>query len=285
MTRGRSCNGLLAASAPAAVLFFLAVQAAHAQQAIPDFSGYWMRPEGGNGRMFYPPEDGGPGPLVNIDETRAFTIGDHTNPILTPLAAEAVKAHGDEGRAGNVIYPAWSMCWPPGVPLVLNMAEPLELLQEEDAVTIVYQRGMQFRKIWLNEKHPDNPRRGWFGHSVGHYEGNDTLVVDTVAQDTRALVDRFGTPKTKALHVVERYILSPDGQTLRVEFDVEDPNIFTTAWSSYMAYVRPSARPGYAPGGFNRDDEAIQETICQENNRDAAGGIFPVPIDFSEPAF
>jgi hypothetical protein len=44
-----------------------------------------------------------------------------------------------------------------------------------------------------------------------------------------------------------------------------------------MAYVHPSARPGYEPGGFNRDDEAIQEGICAENNRDAQGGFLPIP--------
>jgi hypothetical protein len=252
-------------------------QDAQSGAPIPDFSGYWMRPEGGNGRMFYPPENG-PGPLVNIDETGAFTIGDHTNPILQPSAAEAVKAHGDEGRAGNVIYPAWSLCWPPGIPLILNMAEPLQLLQEEDQVTIVYQRGLQYRKIYLNESHPDEIAPSWNGHSVGHYEGGDTLVIDTVAQDTRALTDRFGTPKSEDMRVVERYTISPDRQSLEVQFEVDDPKTFTAPWSAHMAYVHPSSRPGYEPGGMNRDDEAIQESICAENNRDAAGGDFPIPV-------
>lgn len=256
-----------------------------AAENIPDFSGYWMRPEGGNGRMFYPLEDGSPGPLVNTDATGEFTIGDHTNPILQPRAAAAVEAHGDEGRAGNVIYPAWSLCWPPAVPLILNMAEPVQFLQEADRVTILYQRGMQFRQIYLNEEHPDDIAPSWNGHSVGHYENGDTLVVDTVAQDTRSLVDRFGTPKSEALRVVERYTISPDRRNLNVVFNVEDPVMFTAPWSARTGYVRPSARPGYEPGGFNRDDEAIQEGICAENNRDAVGGLFPIPMDERPPDF
>jgi hypothetical protein len=43
---------------------------------------------------------------------------------------------------------------------------------------------------------------------VGDYEGN-TLVIDTVGikLGPHRMVDRFGTPYTQALHVVERYRL------------------------------------------------------------------------------
>ena len=48
----------------------------------------------------------------------------------------------------------------------------------------------------------------WQGDSVGHYEG-DTLVVDTVGIKTGPFssVDRYGTPFSEKLHVVERYRL------------------------------------------------------------------------------
>jgi hypothetical protein len=48
-----------------------------------------------------------------------------------------------------------------------------------------------------------------YGDSVGHYEG-DTLVIDTIGIRTDrkyAMIDLFGTPYTKALHMVERYRL------------------------------------------------------------------------------
>src|ERR1700730_15607019 len=55
----------------------------------------------------------------------------------------------------------------------------------------------------------------WQGESVGHYEG-DTLVVDTNGQKVGPLsmIDRFGTPFSAALHVIERYRLI-DGATAR----------------------------------------------------------------------
>jgi len=276
-------NLLIYSSVCLALLIALAPQnlAAESEQNIPDFSGYWVRPEAGNGRMFYSPENG-PGPLLNIDETRDFTIGDHTSLILLPHAAEAVKAHGDQGRAGQVVFPAWSLCWPPGVPLALNMAEPVQFLQNDNQVMIFYQRGFQYRQIDLNVAHPENLKPSWNGHSVGHYEGEDTLVIDTIAHDTRAVVDRFGTPKSDALRLVERYTVSADRQTLNVAFEVEDPKTFTTRWFAKMAYVRPTSRPGYDPDGFNRDGEAINENICAENNKDAAGGFLDIPYATGE---
>ena len=44
---------------------------------------------------------------------------------------------------------------------------------------------------------------------MGHYEGGDTLVVDTVAQNARTQIDRFGTTHSAQLHVVERYRIAP----------------------------------------------------------------------------
>ncbi len=114
--------------------------ATEAEHQVPDFSGTWVRPESGNGRIFYPPESG-PGPIVGTDDTREFMIGDDTSPILLPHAAAAVRAHGDYGRAELLALPAWSLCWPPGIPLILNMAEPVQFLQTQDRVTILYQRG------------------------------------------------------------------------------------------------------------------------------------------------
>ncbi len=246
--------------------------------AIPNFSGYWERPEAGSGRIFYPPAEG-PGPLQNTDASEEFMIGDDTDPLLLPHAAEAVKAMADAGRRGEIIYPPWSLCWPTGIPLAFNMAEPVQILQEEDQITILYQRGMTVRRIYLNEAHPDNPAPSWFGHSVGHYEG-DTLVVDTIAQDTRSSTDRFSTPKSPAMRVVERYTLINGGTRLHVDFMVEDLGTFTSPWRSYVEYVWPSERNGGDP-----PDATLLEVVCAENNRDALGGLFPIPQDLGQPDF
>ena len=60
----------------------------------------------------------------------------------------------------------------------------------------------------MNQPHPARVTPSAHGDSVGHYEG-DTLVIDTVGIKVGpyTMIDRFGTPYTEALHVVERYRL------------------------------------------------------------------------------
>lgn len=254
--------------------------AAETETTVPNFSGYWARPEAGPRRIFYEPETG-PGPVgfsVDAGEMRRGVpmMGDHEDPVLLPHAAAAVKAWADRFRAGDVAWPAWSLCRHPGVPLALNMAEPVQFLQEDDQITIIYQRGQQVRRIDLNKAHTDNPSPQWNGHSVGHYEGAHTLVVDTIAQDTRSVVDRFGTPKSAAMRVVERYTISEDGRELDVQFTVEDPGMFTTAWSSRVPYEKMPPRVDDGP-----QEREFAEINCAENNRNPGGGAFPSPFDDS----
>jgi hypothetical protein len=231
---------------------------------IPDFNGLWQRPENAEGRTFQQPASG-PGPIEDFPDAGAFRIGDYNNPILRPHAAAAVREHGERGRAGEVMLPPWSLCWPSGVPLVLNMGEPIQILQDSEYVVIIYRRDMQVRRIKLNASVPDDFSPSWYGHSVGHYESPHTLVVETVGQNDKADVDRFGTPRSEAIRVVERYTMNPDRSQFRVDFTVEDPETFTTPWSGSATYY-PAAEP-------------FVERICAENNKDPNGGIFPIPID------
>ena len=84
----------------------------------------------------------------------------------------------------------------------------VQLLQQPDKVTLVYAHDSDFRTARLNQPHPAKVTPSLHGDSVGHYEG-DTLVIDTVGVKLGPyrMIDRFGTPYSRALHVVERYRL------------------------------------------------------------------------------
>jgi hypothetical protein len=83
--------------------------------AIPDFSGIWSHPS----LPGFEPPVSGPGPVLN--KSRLPTgqsnpsryVGDYTNPILKPQAAEEVKKHGEISLAawsgGLSFY--WSHWW------------------------------------------------------------------------------------------------------------------------------------------------------------------------------
>jgi hypothetical protein len=91
-------------------------------------------------------------------------------------------------------------------------------------------------------------------------------VVDTIGENDKTQMDRFGTPHSEALHVIERYRPSPDGKSIGVDIRVEDPVAFTTAWS---------ARAHYA-----RDKEPFLEIVCAESERPVwPGRDIPFPKD------
>ena len=86
----------------------------------------------------------------------------------------------------------------------------VQILQQPDEVLLIYTGpSTDVRRVRLNARHREPLTPSWYGDSVGHYEG-DTLVIDTVGVKTDrpyAMIDLFGTPYTKSLHVVERYRL------------------------------------------------------------------------------
>ena len=243
----------------------LAASTALAQEmAVPNFSGEWERMPRAGGQDFIPPEEG-PGPVMRAADAGDFRVGDYTNPILRPHAAEAVRAHGAIGRSGVVVNPAWSYCEASGVPLIHNLADPIMILQDEDHVVIINRGDSQVRRFSINEGFPDDIEPSWYGYSVAHYEGDDTLVVTTIGLNDRTLVDRYGTPSSETLRVVERFTINEDRTEIRVDFLVEDPATFTTPWRAAATY-RPAT-------------EAFVEQICAENNYIPGDDAFQIPTD------
>ena len=238
---------------------------------LPAFSGVWGHP-------YFPgfePPASGPGPVTNRSRRNGISdgfqlVGDYTNPILKPEAAEMVKKHGELEIKGIGGPTPSNQCWPSGVPYIFFQIG-IQMLQQTDKITILYLRNHESREIRMNQPHPAVVTPSWYGDSVGHYEG-DTLVIDTVGIKTgrQTMVDMYGTPHSEALHVVERYRLidyteakpaiernekenirfrtenaalevDPNyrGKHLQLEFAVEDPGVFTTPWSATITYGRP----------------------------------------------
>jgi len=203
------------------------------------------------------PQSNGPSGLINISGYRLQGIANYDSPILKPWAAEIVRRHGELIRSGELAPDAHTSCSPNGVPYSLILRGNVHLLQEPDRVTIIYDNDNQYRTVLLNREHSKDIVPRYYGESVGRYEG-DTLVVDTtgIRKTQFSVIDRFGTPHTEELHVIERYkIIEVNGNAaLRVDVTVEDPGTFTMPWGGYMVY-------------YNNDDNWWEEGICAENNR------------------
>lgn len=109
----------------------------------------------------------------------------------------------------------------------------------------------------MNVEHPDDLAWSTFGHSIGHWDG-DTLIIDTIGMTDTTWIDGLGTPHTDRLRVVERYRKIAEGE-IRVDFTVEDPGAFTTAWSAYVVYRQSQAD--------------YYEQVCAENNINTLTGL------------
>jgi hypothetical protein len=247
-----------------------------ADTRIPDFSGGWARIGNLVETFERIPGDTGPGPLL-VDPNHPHVEGGDgplqwvpalDNPILKPDTLAKIGTIAKQEIDGIPHLKDEGMCLPSGVPMILNRrGSALEILQTPTQVTIINARDQQTRFIYLNVPHSKNPGPGhaWYGESVGHYENGDTLVVDTIGQNNRTQIDRFGTPHSDQIHVIERYKISPDRKSMEVRFTVDDPGAFTTSWSGRARFA--ARRPNW------------EEEVCAENNRfvgkvTVAGKIF-----------
>jgi hypothetical protein len=113
-------------------------------------------------------------------------------------------------------------CVSPGVVRVSGWPYPLEILQNEDQLTILYESFHEVRRIHLDGRDfpIDLPHRS-MGYSVGRWDGS-TLVVET-RQLTAAFVDLNGQPLSEQARIVERMSLSDDGRQMRSEMTIYDP--------------------------------------------------------------
>ncbi len=110
-----------------------------------------------------------------------------------------------------------------------------------------------FHQIYLDGRgHPADPNPAWYGHSIGHWDG-DTLVVDRVGFDSRVWLDQESHPHSDKLHIIERYH-RPDAGHLEIEITVDDPGVLAKPWTQKRV--------------TDLANEEIFEFICTENNRD-----------------
>jgi hypothetical protein len=238
-----------------------------ADSAVPDFNGVY-----GRDAHNYPK------PYMTRGAARNATITDgYNNPILKPWVVELLRRDDMVEKSGHPTITAHSTCYPEGVPYVFGGTQ-IQILQTPSEITTIFGDPGQLRTIYMNRPHSKHVEPGWYGESVGHFEG-DTLVVDTIGigvHTEAGSMGFFGTPHASALHLIERYrFLRPnekstaprpkndsfdadavikDGKILRLTFTVEDPGAYKKPWSVTLDYLPLSSR--------------IREYVCAENVRD-----------------
>jgi len=161
-----------------------------------------------------------------------------------------------------------TLCLPEGMPGMMGATFPLEILQSKGQVTIIEEAYTQVRRILLDQpqKAVDDVEPGFYGHSVGHWEG-DTLAADTVG--VKENVRYQNVPHSSEMKIRERFrLVTPD--ILWDEITIDDPATLEKPWTFTVAYRR---LPGYQ----------LLEYICEDNRESAdENGLQKIRIGPSE---
>ena len=176
-----------------------------------------------------------------------FRGGD--TPSLTPLGQKLFSENKSLGKfsPAGTNDPFVRTCDPLGFPRTdLDEIRGISFASMPDRIVVLYQFQQVWREIWMDsrtlpknvgaaEKGAPDPR--YFGYSVGHWEGDNTLVVDTTGFDDRSWLDRDGHPHSVQAHVRERFTRT-DHNNLEVTITLDDPTIYTKPFSLGTVYFK-----------------------------------------------
>src|SRR2546423_13853829 len=110
-----------------------------------------------------------------------------------------------------------------------------------DRILIAYEQQRIWREIWMDGRALPKavdvrgaPESRYYGYSVGHWENDNTLVIDTTGVDERPWLDEAGHPRSSSAHIQERYTRL-DQYNLQLAVTVDDPKFYTKPWTFMRA--------------------------------------------------
>ena len=199
----------------------------------PDFTGVWQAMNSANWDLQAHAAQRGPvialGAAFSVPPGPGVVDG---NEIPYLPAAAAKKS---ENAANWLARDPEIKCYLPGVPRMMYMPYPIQIVQSRDTTLMSSEFASASRTIRMNTKEK-SPTDTWMGWSIGRWEG-DTLVIEVTDQNDQTWFDRAGDFHSEALKVVERYS-ALDRNTINYEATMEDPKTFSRTWKISMPLYR-----------------------------------------------
>jgi hypothetical protein len=153
-------------------------------------------------------------------------------PPLTPAGQAQLKLNIPDPFSASSNDP-WKTCDPFGMPRSANNQIAQIGFSQMPGRIIILEGFRTCREVWMDARpfpknigHEGGPSTTYFGYSKGHWEGDNTLVVDTVGMYEKTWVDRRGYPHSVDAHVIERYT-RVDHNHLTFTETVDDPAYYT----------------------------------------------------------
>ena len=215
--------------------------------AVLTFSSLAMAQAGGAGtkeslykgnRLKPDPTPGGPAPVHDVSGSWAGNLTPERLeiPPLTPLGQKLFSLHKPETEVGTGhSNDPMNTCDPLGVPRNLVFeTRGLAFATMPDRIAVLHQYQRIWRYVWMDGKHElpksfdtkDGVPSRWYGYSVGHWDGDYTLVIDTVGVNDESWLDKAGHPHSVNAHITERYT-RVDHNHMQMVASVDDPTVYT----------------------------------------------------------
>jgi hypothetical protein len=141
-------------------------------------------------------------------------------------------------------------CDPIGFPRIMFLNTPFEFAQVNGRVIQFFEHEHEYRTIWIDGRPlPTDGDPTWYGYAIGHWEGDDTLVVESAGFNDKTWLGSTGYPHSEDMRVTERYH--------RVDHDTI---LYDITISDAKAYRRPIVGP-HRIMRLRPKDEMIEE-IC-----------------------
>ena len=202
------------------------------------------------------------GTWVSMSSNRSIVPMDGSPTPFLPWARAYFEARGAAEASGMPLFDPNASCLPSGVPRVIPVPYPLDIVQTPERTMIAIEVMHSYRVVHMDRSAPPpDYRPSYLGYSVGRWEG-DALVVKTTGMNGYTQVDEEGRPKSTAITVTERYQKrAPD--VLEITYTIDDPKTYIHPWTARAQFR-------WAP------DFRLGEYVCEENNRnkpDASGRL------------
>jgi hypothetical protein len=110
-------------------------------------------------------------------------------------------------------------CDPIGFPRIMFLNTPFEFVRAPGRVIQFFEHEHEYRTIWTDDRAlPADLYPTWYGYAIGHWEGDDTLVVESAGST--------GYPHSEDMRITERY-RRIDHDTIAYDITVTDPKAYT----------------------------------------------------------
>jgi hypothetical protein len=187
--------------------------------------------------------DAGPGGPAPVHDLNGFWNGPlepkfGDMPSLTPAGQAKFKLNIPDPFSAHSNDP-WRTCDPFGFPRsATNETRGLAFATMPQGIVLMTQYQKIWRMVWMDGRAlPTNvgkkggPSSRWYGYSIGHWDGDNTLVVETTGVDDKTWIDRRGYPHSVDMHVEERYT-RVDHNDLELTVKIDDPKMYTKPFVS-----------------------------------------------------